>query len=381
MSLFLFTFFLVYGGVHVYTFFKARQAIGFGPLSGALFALFLAGMVIAPLLVRSIERQGHETVARFIAYAGYSWMGLLFLFFSAAVAIDCYRLVLFLVAHVWHLDPGRLAVSPRAAFYLPLVWGVATSLYGYLEARDIRTDRVVIRSSKVPREVGKLVIVQLSDVHLGLVVREERLARMLALVSDAAPDLLVVTGDLVDGQINGLAGLAEQFRRIAPRFGKYAVTGNHEFYAGIDQALAFEERAGFTLLRGNAVPVTGFLTLAGIDDPALNHGKGRRTAPETRLLESLPRDSFTILLKHRPVVESSSLGRFDLQLSGHVHKGQIFPFNLLTYLFYPVKAGLNGVGSGSSLYVSRGTGTWGPPLRFLAPPEVTVIELLPMSGE
>ncbi|HEX5773513.1 MAG TPA: metallophosphoesterase, partial [Geomobilimonas sp.] len=92
MSLFLFTFFLVYGGVHVYTFFKARQAIGFGPLSGALFALFLAGMVIAPLLVRSIERQGHETVARFIAYAGYSWMGLLFLFFSAAVAIDCYRL-------------------------------------------------------------------------------------------------------------------------------------------------------------------------------------------------------------------------------------------------------------------------------------------------
>ncbi|HEX5773546.1 MAG TPA: metallophosphoesterase, partial [Geomobilimonas sp.] len=345
------------------------------------FALFLAGMVIAPLLVRSIERQGLETAARFIAYAGYSWMGLLFLFFSAAVAIDCYRLVLFLVAHVWHLDPGRLAVSPRAAFYLPLVWGVATSLYGYYEARDIRTDRVVIRSSKVPREVGKLVIVQLSDVHLGLVVREERLARMLALVSDAAPDLLVVTGDLVDGQINGLTGLAEQFRRIAPRFGKYAVTGNHEFYAGIDQALAFEERAGFTLLRGNAVPVTGFLTLAGIDDPALDRGKGRGAAPEARLLESLPPDRFTILLKHRPVVEKSSLGRFDLQLSGHVHKGQLFPFNLLTYLFYPVKAGLNGFDDGSSLYVSRGTGTWGPPLRFLAPPEVTVIELLPATGE
>jgi len=204
---------------------------------------------------------------------------------------------------------------------------------------------------------------------------------MLARVSDAAPDLLVVTGDLVDGQINGLTGLAEQFRRIAPRFGKYAVTGNHEFYAGIDQALAFEERAGFTLLRGNAVPVTRFLTLAGIDDPALDRSKGRGTAPEARLLESLPPDRFTLLLKHRPVVEKSSLGRFDLQLSGHVHKGQLFPFNLLTYLFYPVKAGLNEFDDGSSLYVSRGTGTWGPPLRFLAPPEVTVIELLPMSGE
>ncbi|GFE59051.1 metallophosphoesterase [Geobacter sp. AOG1] len=381
MSLFLFTFFLVYGGVHVYTFVKARQAIGFGPLPGTLLAIFLVGMVIAPLLVRAIERQGHETAARLMAYTGYSWMGFLFLFFSAAVAIDCYRLVLFLVAHVWHLDLGRLAVSPRAALCLPLAWGVATSLYGYFEARDIRTDRVVVRSSKVPREAGKLVIVQMSDVHLGLIVREERLAKMLACVRAASPDLLVVTGDLVDGQINGLTGLAEQFRQISPRFGKYAVTGNHEFYAGIGQALAFEERAGFTLLRGKAVPVTKYLTLAGIDDPTVSRSKRGSASPEAQLLQSLPRDRFTILLKHRPAVEKSSLGRFDLQLSGHVHKGQLFPFNLVTYLFYPVKAGLSGVGEGSSLYVSRGTGTWGPPLRFLASPEVTVIELLPTSGE
>ena len=381
MSFFLLTFILVYGGVHVYTFFKARQAIGFGPVPGALLALFFAAMVIVPLLVRFIERQGHETAARFLAYAGYIWMGLLFFFFSAAILIDCYRLLISQVAPLWNLDLDRFAVSPRAAFYVPLVWGVVAFTYGYFEARDIRTERIVIRSSRIPSEAGKLVVVQMSDVHLGLIIREERLARMLACVRGASPDLLVVTGDLVDGQINGLAGLAEQFRKINPRYGKYAVTGNHEFYAGIGQSLAFEERAGFTLLRGNAVPVTRFLTLAGIDDPAFNRGSGSSASTEKHLLESLPRDRFTLLLKHRPAVENTSIGRFDLQLSGHVHKGQLFPFNLVTYLFYPVKSGLNVLGNDSSLYVRRGSGTWGPPLRFLAPPEVTVIELLPAARE
>ncbi len=94
----------------------------------------------------------------------------------------------------------------------------------------------------------------------------------------------------------------------------------------------------------------------------------------------LPRETFNVLLKHRPVLGTESPGRFDLQLSGHVHKGQLFPFNFVTYLFYPVKAGLNLCRENTALYVSRGTGTWGPPIRFLAPPEVTVIEVTQGPG-
>jgi predicted MPP superfamily phosphohydrolase len=101
---------------------------------------------------------------------------------------------------------------------------------------------------------------------------------------------------------------------------------------------------------------------------------------EHELLSSFSHDTFTILLKHRPAVERESLGLFDLQLSGHVHKGQIWPFNLVTHLFYPVKAGYSRYSHDSSLYVSRGSGTWGPPIRFLAPPEVTVIELVPVTS-
>jgi predicted MPP superfamily phosphohydrolase len=104
---------------------------------------------------------------------------------------------------------------------------------------------------------------------------------------------------------------------------------------------------------------------------------GEGDATESALLESLPRERFVILLKHRPALLPDSTGRFDLQLSGHVHKGQIFPFNLITHLAYPVKMGLSSAGAGSHLYVSRGSGTWGPPMRVLAPPEVTIIDLLP----
>jgi uncharacterized protein len=379
MIIFLLTFFLLYGGAHLYTFVKARQALGFSSSVSALFAIFLVFMVLTPLLIRTVERQGHDVAARLLAYMGYTWMGFLFLFFSAAVAVDLYRLLLFLAEKLWHRDLARYAVTPQAAFYLPFVWGIATTVYGYFEAWDICTERIVVTSAKIPPDLKKLTIVQISDVHLGLIVRQERLDRMMARVKAASPDLLVCTGDLVDGQINSLAGLAEQFQKIQPRLGKYAVTGNHEFYAGLDHALAFAERSGFTVLRGRAVNVGGVITLMGVDDPARIRDRGE-LQQEERLLSLLPADKFTVLLKHRPVVGKGSLGRFDLQLSGHVHKGQLFPFNLLTFLFYPVRAGHTVLENGSSLYISRGTGTWGPPVRFLAPPEVTVIEVVPAGG-
>ena len=102
-----------------------------------------------------------------------------------------------------------------------------------------------------------------------------------------------------------------------------------------------------------------------------------KEGPEKDILSGLPRDKFTLLLKHRPVANKDALGLFDLQLSGHAHKGQIFPFTILVRLFFPMISGLYDLPSGSSLYVSRGSGTWGPPIRFLSPPEVTVIDIVP----
>jgi hypothetical protein len=171
-------------------------------------------------------------------------------------------------------------------------------------------------------------------------------------------------------------GLGEFLQEIQPRYGKFAVTGNHEYYAGLSQPLDFTQRAGFTVLRGEVQTLPIGIHIAGVDDPIGNRYGLNKNITEKELLSNPDREGFTILLKHRPVVDQDAAGLFDLQLSGHVHKGQIFPFNLLTYIHYPVRAGHNSLASGSSIYVSRGTGTWGPPVRFLAPPEVTVIDLI-----
>ena len=375
MTLFLFTFFLLYGGMHFYAFMKARAALAFSTQTGFLVAVFMAMMLFAPFIIRISERAGFEFFARLMSYIGYTWLGVLFLFTSASVAVDIYRFVVYASGFVLKRDLSFLVISDKLAFLVPLIIAMATSVYGYFEAKDIRTEKITVRSPKIPADIGRVRIVQISDVHIGLIVGEDRIKRMMEEVRKANPDMVVSTGDLVDGQMDALSGLADLLKEIRPGYGKFAITGNHEFYAGLDQALNFTKRAGFRMLRGEEVAVAG-ITIAGVDDRqgktfGLFRGDG-----EKELLSGIDHKKFVLLLKHRPLVDEASLGLFDLQLSGHVHKGQIFPFSIITALYYPTQAGFAHLPLGSELYVSRGTGTWGPPIRFLAPPEVTVIDLV-----
>lgn len=375
MFLFLSVFFPVYGGINLYFFRKVMIAFAPGILSSAVLGLFLLLMVFAPVLVRVLEKKQWERLARVSAFAGYLWMGFLFLFFSASLILDAYRLIIRGSALIAGQELPFLLLSGRTDLLFSVALAAAALCYGSFEAGEIRTERLSIATPKLPRSVGRLTIVQISDLHLGLLVRQRRLENVLEIIRGAAPDLIVSTGDLVDGQINGLVGLAEQLAQLRPRLGKFAVTGNHEAYAGLGQALAFTEKAGFRVLRGESALAGGLITIAGVDDPAVAGISGQPLPAERGILDGVDREKYTLFLKHRPVVDAESLGLFDLQLSGHVHKGQIFPFNLLTRLAFPVPMGHSHYPKGSSLYVSRGTGTWGPPIRFLAPPEVTVIEL------
>lgn len=374
MRWFLVFFFLTYGGAHVYAFLKVRKAFDLGLKIGIPLGILMLVMVLAPIIVRLAEGQGLDAFARLLSYVGYVWLGLLFLFFSASLAIDFSSLALRLGGMASGKDLAGFIPSARVSFYIPLAFSLLASLYGYFEARDIHVERLQIETSKIPAGMERLRIVQISDVHLGLIVRAERLRMILDEVKKANPDILVSTGDLVDGQINGLPGLAELLLEINPKYGKYAITGNHEFYAGLDQALEFTERAGFKVLRGEAV--SGIINIAGVDDSTGKFFGLFREVPERELLAGLPKERFTLFLKHRPLLDEGSAGLFDLQLSGHTHKGQIFPFNLVTRFYFPLHAGLMDLQDGSAMYVSRGSGTWGPPVRVLSPPEVTIIDLI-----
>jgi len=375
MTLFLLIYLSIYGGVHLYAFLKLKRGYALGIPAYLILAIFMILMVVAPIVVRISERHGYEVLARGLAYIGYTWMGLLFIFISVSFFFDIYRLLHFLARMLTRSPLEDFTLSLRNFCTLAILCSLAVVIYGYFEALHIRTEHVTVNTCKIPEKIGRFRVVQISDIHLGLIVGKSRLERILRKVKDARPDILVSTGDLVDGQLDDLEMLTDMFQNIPAPYGKFAITGNHEFYAGLDRALAFTEKAGFTILRGEGLTVSDLLNVAGVDDPAGKRYAPDRAASEKALLDKMPREKFTLFLKHQPVISSESLGRFDLQLSGHTHKGQIFPFNLVTKLFYRMHTGLSKVNGNTLLYVSRGTGTWGPPVRFLSPPEVTVIDI------
>lgn len=374
--LFFAVFFTVYGLLHVYAFLKTRSAFSFDIKTGVPLIVFMVIMLFCPAIIRYCEEAGFEMLARILSYAGYLWMGFLILFISASFFIDIYRLSIYLAGLIFRHSLSFISPAAGLSFYISTLFALIISFYGYFEAKDIRTEHVIIKTSKIPEDTGTIKIVQISDVHLGLIIRKERLEKLMQEVKKAGPDILVSTGDLVDGQINRLEGLAEILSEIKPAHGKFAVTGNHEFYAGLDQALDFTKRAGFTVLRGTSTDAAGIINIAGVDDRAGKPYGLFTDIGENRLLSGLDHDKFTLLLKHRPLIDKNALGLFDLQLSGHTHKGQMFPFSLITKMYYTIDSGYVSLLRDSHLYISRGSGTWGPPIRFLSPPEVTVIELV-----
>lgn len=379
VSLFLITFFLVYGSAHAYALLKARSALGFGWTAAAALSPVLLALVGAPLFVYLLGKHGMEGAARAASWIGYPWMGFLFFFVWMNLAVDVAVLAFRLAGAMAGTWSGPISpVAQKAGFFILVALSIVLSAYSFFEARDIGVEHVRIATDKLPASTRRLRIAQISDVHLGLLVRHEKAETIARLVRRADPDIVVSTGDLVDAQINELAGLAEIFAGIHPPLGKFAVTGNHEFYAGIEQALAFTRRAGFVVLRGQAVTAGGILRIAGVDDPAgaaFGELEGR---PEDEILKEGPAGMFRLLLKHRPRASVRSRPLFDLQLSGHTHKGQIFPFRYVVARSYPYVNGLYSFGS-SHLYTSPGTGTWGPPMRFVARPKVTLIDIEPTA--
>lgn len=366
----------VYGGAHLYAFVKLKNGLTLNTWLSAGLAVFMSVMVLTPILMRVAERHGYELVARSMAYIGFIWMGLLFVFVSVLFFFEVYRSFLSFGRFVF--NTYFLSITPTQGFVCAASMLIACSVmaYGFFEALNIRLEHVTITTDKLPKNMDSLKIAQISDVHLGVLVGEMRLKRILDKVKTAAPHMLVSTGDLVDGQMENQDTLAGMFREIETPHGKYAVTGNHEYYAGLSRSLDFTEKAGFVLLRNETRTLPNLIHIVGVDDPAGGSPGAAGNDSESRLLSTLSNDLFTLLLKHQPIVDKNSAGHFDLQLSGHTHKGQIFPFSLLTRLFYKTHPGLTPLQKGSFAYVSRGSGTWGPPVRFLSPPEVTLIEIV-----
>jgi predicted MPP superfamily phosphohydrolase len=311
-------------------------------------------------------------------------MGIGFIFTSLLLLGDVGRLVV--QAFYWLsgargpgeglADPARRLFFARAVALVVGAAGVGLSALGLREALGaLRTKEVEVKLKGLPAALAGLRLVQISDVHVGPLLHKEWLARVVEKISALKPDLVVITGDLVDGSVEQLrehvAPLA-RLQELAPR-GVFFVTGNHDYYSGADEWSAHLPTLGVRPLRNERVEVAPGLDLAGIDD--LTDPGSRSGRNLTRALAGRDPQRPVVLLAHQPkqFLQAAQLG-VDLTLSGHTHGGQIFPFNFFVKLQQPVVSGFHVI-EGVPTYTSAGTGYWGPPFRIGARGEVTELTL------
>ncbi|MEU7020162.1 metallophosphoesterase [Streptomyces sp. NPDC046203] len=248
---------------------------------------------------------------------------------------------------------------------------VGYGTYGVL--RGPRVKRVTVPLAKLPRAAHGYRIAVVSDIHLGPILGRAHTQRIVDTINATQPDLVAVVGDLVDGSVADLGPAAEPLARLTARDGTYFVTGNHEYFSGADAWVDHVRELGLRPLRNARVEIGAGFDLAGVDDVA---GKSQGQGPDfDKALGDRDPARTAVLLAHQPIVIDDAVRHgVDLQLSGHTHGGQLWPGNLIAELANPTVAGLERYGD-TQLYVSRGAGAWGPPVRVGAPSDITVVEL------
>ncbi|MGC9667052.1 metallophosphoesterase [Planosporangium sp. 12N6] len=370
--------------------------------TGTVVTVVLAALPVATVAARGLPLAQQ----RWLAWPGYLWLSVMFLAFSTLLVLELPRLALRPWLRRPHAaitepapavvaatgDHGPAGTAPAAppettagpepsrrlflARSLAAVTGVtalgATAVGVHTAMGPPVLARRQITLRKLPRSMDGFRIAVVSDIHLGPLLGRGHTQRIVDTINRLDADLVTVVGDLVDGSVAELGHAAEPLARLRSRHGAFFVTGNHEYFSGSQEWITEVESFGLTVLRNELVEIDG-IDLAGVNDVT---GSAYGDAPDyDRALADRDRARPVVLMAHQPIqVHEAQRHGVDLQLSGHTHGGQIFPFSYLVRLQQPVVAGYARFGD-TQLYVTRGAGFWGPPVRVGAPPDVTLIEL------
>jgi predicted MPP superfamily phosphohydrolase len=316
-----------------------------------------------------------------LAWVVYTWLGFaLYLFLLAALA-DAGRVAARIVGGLPQQPERRILLARAIAGAV----GAASGLIGLggvvNAARGFDVRRVTIPLARLPQAASGYSIVQLTDMHVGPTLGRHFVEHAVREANALAPDLIAITGDLVDGTVEQLRDLVEPLRELRARDGVFFVTGNHEYYSGADEWIAHLATLGIRVLRNERVPIRDAFDLAGVDDASAHRMLPRHGQDVARALAGRDPGRAVVLLAHQPKALKHALrADVDLQISGHVHGGQMVPFNWLVLLDQPFVAGLHRV-ERCWVYVSTGTGYWGPPMRVGPRAELTRIELVSAGAE
>jgi hypothetical protein len=377
MILFLAVALSIYGLVNFYIGRRGAQALAGAPGARRTFLILFAGLALAMPLGRVLMAVARGRASSVLVEIGNFQMAVMLYGFLAVLAIDLVRLV---NAFIPVLPKGLLANARTGPAVFVAATGavVLTIVAGAWNATRLATVELDL---KVPRKAGaaeRLTLVAASDLHLGAIVGPKRLAKVVERMIALEPDVVLFAGDIVDESVTPEieSKLGAIMRLLRPRLGVFAVPGNHEFFSGLETNLACLRSCGVIVLEDQAVRVGEAFTLVGRRDPSSLKVQEARLSIEGILNKSgLAGDLPVVVLDHQPVrLEESEKAGAALQISGHTHDGQIFPFGLINKLIYELNWGYLRKGA-TQYYVTSGAGTWGPPVRIGSRAEVVRIRL------
>ena len=377
----------VLGGMHAYLWWRLvrdpRLPGPWGRIATVMLVLLALGVPIGIFMARSAS----GWVARVAPIAAATWLGVAFILFSTVLAFDLVRLAgdgLAFVLDWIRIRPDPPADPERRVLLARALAGGAVVAAGGLTAYSTRSalgpariHEVPVALERLPPALSGLTIAQISDLHVGPLLRDSEVRRVVEQTNALKPDLIAITGDLVDGSVPELSAATAHLAALRARFGVVFVTGNHEYYSGVGPWLAELRRLGVRVLENERLRIGdagASIDLAGVDDwREASGGPGGYAGALGSALAGRDPDRSLVLLQHQPRgMEEAVRAGVELQLSGHTHGGQIFPFNFLVSAAYPYVAGLyhhHEPTRSGQIFVSRGTGFWGPPMRLGSPPE------------
>lgn len=352
-----------YIGLHFYSARWLARSFALGQQAAYWLRPGLLAAAFFSVLTLFLKRHPHGPLLEALYTAGYAWMGVIVLAAFVFAASDLAAPVL---RRLPGFQPRLLANAALALLAVITAW----SVYGGQKVPDLK--EITIPFKNLPPELEGFKIAQISDMHVDSSWKLRQFAGIVDRINSVKPDLVLVTGDLIDPGITCAAGLDELTGRIKSRLGLFGSLGNHEYYYGLENSMACYKNFGIKLLKNEGLDLKD-LHLIGLGDIHTEH---LTEDDVSGILKKAGHGKFTVLMSHQPVFYRTIAAAGDyLVFSGHTHKGQLFPFHIFTKLFYRHFYGLYRINN-SAFYVTSGSGTWGPPLRWLAPAEIPVITLV-----
>jgi len=367
----------IYGLVNTYIFIRGLQAIPGGscwrPWYIAGFWLLASAFVIA----RIMERAYPCGFTGVITWVGSFWLAFMLYFILIALFTDLARMI----NHFIPIFPQAFYTDYQKTKLVTLLISVAlvslVVVAGFINARNPRIKRLDLHIAKTVAGEKVLNVVMVSDIHLGTLIAKRKANRLVGSINSLHPDIVLFAGDVVDEDLAPVIknDLGADLARIKSRLGVFAITGNHEYIGGAEAAVKYLGEHGIIMLRDTAILVDRRFYLAGREDRDKSRFTGKKRMELAEIMLYIDRSLPIILLDHQPFnLEKAVEQGVDLQLSGHTHHGQLWPFNYITTAMYEISCGYKQTGS-THFYVSTGYGTWGPPVRLGNRPEIVQITL------